>query len=59
MLTRFTVITVVNGRVFLLRLRPEDTGAAAVTGVLAGARSIALERAAALGKDVEALRVGI
>ena len=59
MLTRFTVITVVNGRVFLLRLRPEDAGAAAVAGALAGARSVALERAAALGEDVEALRVGI
>ena len=58
-LTRSTVATAVSGRAFLLRLRPEDAGAAAVTGALTGARSVALERAAALGKDVEALRVGI
>lgn len=35
----------VGGRAFLLRLRPGDAGAAAVAGALAGARSVALERA--------------
>lgn len=55
-LTRSAVAMAVGGRAFLLRLRPEDAGAAVVAGALAGARGVALERAAALGEDVEALR---